>query len=120
MCSCDHYLLSVSETELRRLQIQLQRSREARLRAWVVLQGLREILQGAGEEIRKVPEKSFAREGEVLERALKKALSDREAALSQLAQAARWIDRCAFGKESDFGQAHQALLKALDQASSFL
>jgi hypothetical protein len=40
-------LLPVSETELRTLMIQLQRSREARLRAWAVLQGLREILHGA-------------------------------------------------------------------------
>jgi hypothetical protein len=32
----------------------------------------------------------------------------------------RWVDRSAFGKEPTFGQAHQALLKALEQAGSRL
>jgi hypothetical protein len=34
--------------------------------------------------------------------------------------AARRVDRAAFGKEGDFGPAHQALLKALDRAEEFL
>jgi hypothetical protein len=34
--------------------------------------------------------------------------------------AARWVDRSAFGKEDGFGQAHQALLKALDKAAVFV
>jgi hypothetical protein len=80
----------------------------------------REILQSAGVLIPPPAEKSFAREGEFLERALKKALSDREEALRNLAEAARWVDHSAFGKESDFGQAHQALLKALEQAGRFV
>jgi hypothetical protein len=41
---------------------------------------------------------------------------DFEKALLELAAAARWVDRSAFGKEEGFGQAHQALLKALDKA----
>jgi len=55
-----------------------------------------------------------------LERALKKALADRDEALRDLAAAARWVDRSAFGKEEGFGQAHQSLLKALDKAGQFV
>jgi hypothetical protein len=51
---------------------------------------------------------------------LKKALSDRDEALPELAEAARRVDRSAFGKEPGFGQAHQALLKALDRAGQFI
>jgi hypothetical protein len=55
-----------------------------------------------------------------LERGLRKALTERDEALRELAAAARWVDRSAFGKEEGFGQAHQALLKALDKASVFV
>jgi hypothetical protein len=41
-------------------------------------------------------------------------------ALRDLAAAARWIDRTAFKENSDFGQAHQRLLKALDKAAQFI
>jgi len=79
------------------------------------LQGLRDTLQAAGVIIPPSTEKSFAREGEFLERALKKALLDREEALRDLARAARWVDRSAFGQQTDFAQAHQALLIALEK-----
>jgi hypothetical protein len=35
--------------------------------------------------------------------------------MRKLAMAARWVDRSAFGKESDFAQTHQALLVALEK-----
>lgn len=53
-------------------------------------------------------------------RGLKRALTEREEALRRLAEAARWVDRSAFGKETDFGQAHQAVLKALEDAGRFI
>jgi hypothetical protein len=40
--------------------------------------------------------------------------------MKELATAARWIDRAAFKEEANFGQAHQALLKALDKAARFV
>jgi hypothetical protein len=110
----------MAEEDIKALRLELERSRQARLRAWSVLQGLREVLQSAGVLIPPPAEKSFTREGEFLERALRKALSEREEALRDLAEAARWVDRAAFGKEQDFGQAHQALLKALEQAGRFV
>jgi hypothetical protein len=48
-------------------------------------------------------ERSFAKEGEFLERAV----------------ATRRVEKSAFGQGSDFGQAHQALLKALENAGKF-
>jgi hypothetical protein len=102
------------------LQLELERSKAARLRAWAVLGELRAILTGAGQELPKAAEKSFVEEGRILERGLRKALTERDEALRDLAAAARWVDRSAFGKEEGFGQAHQALLKALDKASVFV
>ena len=77
-------------------------------------------MAAAGQELPKPAEKSFVKEGEILERGLKRALTERDDALKELAAAARWVDRSAFGKEEGFGQAHQALLKALDKASVFV
>ncbi len=57
------------------------RSRAARLRAWAGLEKLRGILEGAGVELPKPAEKSFIREGEILER----ALAERDEALRELA-----------------------------------
>jgi hypothetical protein len=51
---------------------------------------------------------------------LRKALKDRDEALRELATAARWVDRSAFGKEEGFAQAHQTLLKALEKAGDFV
>jgi hypothetical protein len=77
-------------------------------------------LAAAGQELEKPARKSFVEEGKILERGLRKALTERDEALRELATAARWVDRSAFGKEEGFGQAHQALLKALDKASAFV
>jgi len=110
----------VSESEIKALKVALERSKAARIRAWSVLQGLRDPLQGVGVIVPPSTEKSFAREGEFLERALKKALLDREEALRDVVRAARWVDRSAFGQQSDFAQAHQALLIALEKAGRFV
>jgi hypothetical protein len=58
----------------RALQLEVESSRAARLRAWAVLVELRGILTVAGQELAKPAEKSFEKEGEILERALRKAL----------------------------------------------
>ena len=66
------------------------------------------------------PKKSFEAEGAALERALKLCLEKRARAIRELAEAARQVDHAAFHKEDNFGQAHQRLLKALDQAEEFM
>jgi hypothetical protein len=113
-------MVYVAEIDVVALQLEVERSRASRLRAWAVLGELRAILTEAGQELPKPLEKSFIREGEILERGLRKALRDRDEALRDLAAAARWVDRSAFGKEEGFAQAHQALLKALDKAGQFV
>jgi hypothetical protein len=86
------------------------------------LGGLRRIKSdlgvAAGQELEKSARKSFVEEGRILERGLRKALTGRDEALRDLAAAARWVDRSAFGKEEGFGQVHQALLKALIKRAS--
>lgn len=110
----------VGDDEKKALLLALDRSREARLRAWAVLEGLRAILNRAGQELEKPAKKSFVEEGRILERGLQKALAERDEALRELAGAARWVDRAAFKEEANFGPAHQALLKALDKAVNFV
>ena len=64
--------------------------------------------------------KTFESEGAILERALAKCIRDRQAALRDLADAARRVDKAAFGQQADFGPSHQALLKTLDRAADFI
>ena len=90
----------MDETSLR---LEVERSRAARLRAWTVLGELRAILTEAGQKLPKPSEKSFTEEGRILERGLRKALAERDEALRDLATAARWVDRSAFGKGEGFG-----------------
>ena len=78
------------------------------------------MLAAAGQELPRGAGKIFVCEGEILERGLKKPLADRDEALRELAEAARWVDRSAFGEETGFGQARQSLLKALERASQFI
>ena len=56
----------------RALQLEVERSRAARLRAWAVLVELRAISTGAGQELAKPAEKSFEKEGDILEASVEK------------------------------------------------
>ena len=86
----------MAEIDVTAFKLEVERSRTARLRAWAALEELRTILTAAGQDLPKPREKSFVLEGELLERALKKALAEREEALRELATAARSVDRAAF------------------------
>jgi hypothetical protein len=113
--------MSITPQAIQDLLDELESSRQARLRAWAVLQRLRAVLCDLGNiAIEPPPKKTFEAEGACLERALTKCLSDRETALKDLADAARRVDKAAFGHQGYFGQAHQALLKALDRAADFI
>jgi SOS response associated peptidase (SRAP) len=100
---------------------ELETSRQARRRAWDVLQDLRAVLTKLGNVTIEVPSrKTFEAEAAILKQALSDCLRDQRAALVQLADAARQVDKAAFGSTADFGPAHQALLKALDRAEVLL
>jgi len=115
------FLMSITPQAVHDLLDELEASKQARLRAWAVLQRLRAILGDLTHAAIETPsKKTFEAEGACLERALTKCLFDREAALKELADAARRVDKAAFGNRGDFGAAHQALLKALDRAGDFI
>ena len=113
--------MSITPQAIQELLDELESSKQSRLRAWAVLQRLRAVLSELGNVVIDPPaKKTFDVEGAILERTIKKCLSDRETALRELAAAARRVDKAAFGHEGDFGQAHQALLKALDRVDDFI
>src|SRR6266403_234400 len=111
--------MSITPNAIHDLLDELESSRQARRRAWDVLQDLRVVLTNLGNVTIEVPSrKTFEAEGAILKQALSDCLRDQRAALAQLADAARQVDKAAFGSTADFGSAHQALLKALDPRPS--
>jgi hypothetical protein len=112
--------MSVTPKAIQDLLDELEASKKSRLRAWAVLQRIRAILSESGMVIEQPSKKTFESEGAILERALTKCIHDRQAALRDLADAAKRVDKAAFGQQADFGPSHQALLKALDRAAEFI
>ena len=104
--------MSVTPKAIQDLLDELEASKQSRLRAWAVLQRNRAILSEIAHMVIEQPsKKTFESEGAILERALTKCIRDRQAALRDLADAARRVDKAAFGQQADFGPSHQALLK---------
>jgi hypothetical protein len=104
--------MKVTPQAIQELFDELEASRQARRRAWEVLQRLRAILVECGRVRIAMPEKkSFETEGALLEKAITKCINDRAAVLKRLADAARRVDKAAFGDQGNFGPAQQALLK---------
>jgi len=112
--------MSITPKAIQDLLDELEASKQSRLRAWAVLQRIRAILSESGMVIEQPSKKTFESEGAILERALTKCIRDRHDALKALADAARRVDKAAFGQQADFGPSHQALLKALDRAADFI
>ena len=112
--------MSVTPKAIQDLLDELEASKQSRLRAWAVLQRIRAILSESGMVIEQPSKKTFESEGAILERALTKCIHDRQAALRDLADAAKRVDKAAFGQQADFGPSHQALLKALDRVADFI
>ncbi|HEY0791058.1 MAG TPA: hypothetical protein VGD78_08340 [Chthoniobacterales bacterium] len=101
----------------------LQRNREARKRAWLVLQNIRARLEHwQGDELPKAGLRSFDAEGATLLVIIDKLFAEREAALKNLADAIRRFQATIFEseKESDRAGAHQAVLNALDVAEALI
>jgi hypothetical protein len=113
--------MKVTPQAIQELFDELEASRQARRRAWEVLQRLRAILVKCGRVRIATPEKKmFETEGALLEKAITKCINDRAAVLKRLADAARRVDKAAFGDQGNFGPAHQALLKVLDEAAEYM
>jgi len=113
--------MSITPKAIQDLLDELEASKQLRLRAWAVLQRIRAILSESAHMVIEQPsKKTFESEGVILERALTKCIRDRHDALKALADAARRVDKAAFGQQADFGPSHQALLKALERAADFI
>ena len=68
---------------------------------------VRAVLTNLGNVTIEVPSrKTFEAEGAILKQALSDCLRDQRAALAQLADAARQVDKAAFESTADFGPAH--------------
>ena len=104
--------MSVTPEAIQELLDELECSKQSRLRAWAVLQRIRAILSELGNVVIDPPaQKTFDAEGALLEETLKKFLSDRETALKDLPDAAKRVDKAAFGHQGDVGQAHADFIR---------
>src|SRR5258708_15509630 len=81
--------MSITPKAIQDLLDELEASRQARRRAWDVLQDLRAVLTNLGNVTIEVPSRrTFEAEGAILKQALSDCLRDQRAALAQLADAA--------------------------------
>jgi hypothetical protein len=113
----------ITPQALQELLDDLQRNREARKRAWLVLQGIRARLEHwHGDELPKAGLRSFDAEGATLLVVIDKLFAEREAALKGLSDAIRRFQATVFDseKESDRAGAHQAVLHALDAVEALV
>ena len=95
--------MSITPKAIQDLLDELEASRQARRRAWDVLQDLRAVLTNLGNVTIEVPSrKTFEAEGAILKQALSDCLRDQRGALALLADAARQVDKAAFGIDGRF------------------
>ena len=109
------------DPEFERLKEELEKSRASRRRAWENLQEMRFVLKDtAGIDLDPPAKKTIDLEGRIVKDGIKKALSERQAALSDLVQAVREYRTIAESKPltlqgSEYAHAAQALTKAIDR-----
>lgn len=104
---------------------EVERSRISRKRAWDILQEIRWALKDvAGIEVPPAQAKSIDAEGRMVEKAVRKALNERQEALNRLVVAAQDYKRLSthpeFIRGSEYAQALIALGKALEDADRVL
>ena len=114
------------DPEFERLKEELEKSRASRRRAWENLQEMRFVLKDtAGIDLEPPAKKTIDLEGRIVKDGIKKALSERQAALSDLVQAVREYRTIAESKPltlqgSEYAHAAQALTKAIDRAAGLI
>ena len=102
---------------------ELERNRQARRRAWLALQGIRQRLEHwNGERIPEPVARSFDGEGATLAIFIDQLVMQRETALEELCRAIRRFQATVFDDSqlNDRAGAHQAVLKALDRAEGLI
>jgi hypothetical protein len=112
--------------ELQYLLDELEASRASRRRAWENLQEIRWVLKDAARlELPPPARKTIDLEGRIVKDDVKKALRDRQLALTELVHAIREYRKIAESKPltlqgGDHAQAVQELNNAIDRAEGFL
>jgi hypothetical protein len=125
MCSHEHYC-AMTPQELQSLLDELEASRASRRRAWENLDELRWVLTDTcGIELPPPARKTIDLEGRVVKDGVKKALRDRQDALSELVDAVRLFRKLADKtpltlREADYEKAVERLNLAIDRADGLL
>jgi len=117
--------MSMTPQALQDLLDELEASRASRKRSWEILQEIRWVLKDtAGIEAQRPARKSIDLEGRVVKDAVRKTLTDRQKALTQLLQAIReyrkFADQPLALRGSECAHAVQELNQAIDRAEELL
>jgi hypothetical protein len=117
--------MSITPKALQDLLDELEASRASRKRAWELLQEIRWVLKDtAGIEFAPAARKTIDLEGRVVKDAVRKALKDRQNAITNLVHAIReyrkLVDEPITLRGSDYAHAVQQLNKAIDRAEDLL
>jgi hypothetical protein len=113
----------ITPQDFQALLDELERNRQARRRAWLALQGIRQRLEHRnGEKIPEPVARSFDGEGATLAIFIDQLITERETALEELCRAIRRFQATVFDDSqlNDRAGAHQAVLKALDRAEALI
>src|SRR6478672_1122862 len=118
--------MSLNPEDLQRMLDELEASRASRKRAWENLQELRWVLQDtAGIELPPPARKMIDLEGRIVKDGVRKAIQDRQVALSNLVHAIQEYRKLAEAtpltlRGSDYAHAVLELNKAIDRAETLL
>jgi hypothetical protein len=116
--------MSLNPQEIQSMMDELEASRASRKRAWENLQELRSVLKDvAGIELPPPARETIDLEGRLVKAGVRKAVEDRQNALTDLIHAVREYRRLADStpltlQGADYAQAVQELNKAIDRAES--
>jgi hypothetical protein len=114
---------SITPQDFQALLDELERNRQARKRAWLALQGIRQRLEHwNGEKIPEPVARSFDAEGATLAIFIDRLITERQTALEELCRAIRRFQATVFDDSQlgDRAGAHQAVLKALDRVEGLI
>jgi hypothetical protein len=124
-CSAEHFG-GMTPQELQSLLDELEACRASRRRAWENLQEIRWVLKHTtGIELPPPARKTIDLEGRIIKDGVRKAVRDRQLALTELVHAIRQYRMIAESKPltpqgSDYAHAVQELNKAIDRADGLL
>lgn len=113
----------ITPQDFQALLDELDRNRQARRRAWLALQGIRQRLEHwNGDKIPEPVARSFDGEGATLAIFIDRLITERQTALEELCRAIRRFQVTVFddSRSDDRAGAHQAVLRALDRAEGLV